>query len=454
MSKLKVTTNLFLEVAEINRLVQFLKKDGYELAIKSLVKSFGIVTNAANSNYKVVAKAGADNVVTINSGLAFDSQMRAIRMETPLDLTVANTGSTRWIVLQYGSTNFEAGTVSVTADGTLQGTGTSFLSVLRGQPNFPTKVRLNSLLNTEYYEVVEVTNDTSAVLSGSFVAESNVQYAVMGAFTPGFQPAEDNKLIYEMDAYSIQIIDSADVPPLTDDQFILASVEFSGSGMVITDRRSGYMFNSSFYSSRVLPEKDEIVSLTRVQRIQPNIIELTVEHAYTVTDFTVVTTTSSTIFRIVAGQSNFLGTGDIPNGLFKNWTLINRNNMKKITIDDNTNKDLYVSQFDDDIIAGDTSQFIVVPPYEIFEYMLTFAQSGNVTLQPDYHLVSQGSGTNKLLVTVPYGQITLGFRFRMINGDVSTAWQKFSIAEFTNEAGNKQMIGDSQIIVNSPQPTN
>ena len=53
MSKLKLSSNLFLEVNELNRLVQFLKKDGYELAIKSLVKTFGIVQTAENNYYKV-----------------------------------------------------------------------------------------------------------------------------------------------------------------------------------------------------------------------------------------------------------------------------------------------------------------------------------------------------------------------------------------------------------------
>ena len=451
MSKLKISPNLFLEVAELNRLVKFLKTEGYEQLVKSMVKSYGIVSNAENNYYKVTAKVGTSNSVVINPGIAFDTQLRAIKMENSLDMTISNTGMVRWLVLQYKATNFEKGTVAVTADGTIQGTGTVFTEVLRGQPNFPTKIKFNSSVNTEEYEVVSVTNDNSAIISGSFIAETGLQYGVIGAFTPGFEPSDENKLIYEMDSYEISIIDSADVPVLTSDQFLLASVEFSGNGMIVTDRRSGYMFNSSSYTTGVLPTSDELVSLLRVQRISTNLLELSIESGYTVNTFEVVETTTATIFRIKSGSSNFLGTGAIPDGLFKNWVLINKNTLKKVPIDNNVNHDLYISKFDEDIIAGDMSSFIVVPSYPNLEYQISYSGT-NISALPSYHLVSQGSNKNKILIPVPYGEITIGLRYRLINGDESTAWQKFSIAEYVNENGEAQMIGDSQFVINVNEP--
>lgn len=451
MSKLKISENLFLEVAELNRLVRFLKTEGYEQLVKSMVKSYGIVSNAENNYYKVTSKVGTSNSIIINPGIAFDSQLRAIKMENSLDMTITNTGMVRWLILQYKSTNFEKGTVAVTADGTIQGTGTAFTEVLRGQPNFPTKVVFNSSTNTEEYEVVSVANDNSAILSGSFIPETGLRYSVIGAFTPGFEPTEENKRIYEMDSYEITVVDSADVPQLTNDQFVLASIEFSGNGMIVTDRRSGYMFNSSTYTTGILPTSDELISLLRVQRISTNLLELTIEHGYTVTNFEIVETTTATIFRIKAGTSNFLGTGSIPNSLFKNWVLVNKNTLKKVPIDDNTDHDLYISKFDEDIIAGDVSQFIVVPPYQNIEYETSYSGT-NISALPSYHLVSQGSDTNKFLIPVPYGEITIGLRYRLISGDDSTPWQKFAIAEYVNENGEKQMIGDSQFIITVNEP--
>lgn len=451
MSKLKISENLFLEVAELNRLVRFLKTEGYEQLVKSMVKSYGIVSNAENNYYKVTSKVGTSNSIIINPGIAFDSQLRAIKMETSLDMTITNTGMVRWLILQYKSTNFEKGTVAVTADGTIQGTGTAFTEVLRGQPNFPTKVVFNSSTNTEEYEVVSVTNDNSAILSGSFIPETGLRYSVIGAFTPGFEPTEENKRIYEMDSYEITVVDSADVPQLTDDQFVLASIEFSGNGMIITDRRSGYMFNSSSYTGGIKPTTDELVSLLRVQRIQSNLFELSMEHGYSVTGFEVIETTTATIFRIKAGSCNFLGTGAIPDNMFKNWVLINKNTLKKVAIDSNTNHDLYVSKFDEDVIAGDVSEFAICPPYPELEYKISYS-GDNVSAAPSFHLVTQGSNANKILIPVPYGVVTIGLRFRLIDGDDSTPWQKFSIAEYVNENGEKQVIGDSQFVITVNEP--
>lgn len=451
MSKLKISPNLFLEVAELQRLVKFLKGDGYELLIKSMLKTYGIVQTADNNYFKVTL-SGALNTIIINKGIAIDSQLRAIVMEKDLILTVQNTGSKRWIILEYDSTNYEKGTVSVTANGTLQGVGTSFTEVLRGQPNFPTKVKLNSSLNVEEYEVVSVTNDNSAVIAGSFNPESNVQYAVVGAFTPGFEPNEENRLIYEMDSYKITIVDSADVPSLTADQYVLASIEFAGNGIIITDQRAGYMFNGSSYTSGGIPTSDELVSLLQVQKITNNMMEITIEHGYTITNFELITTSTSNIFRIRSGSCNFLGTGNIPNGLFKNWILVNAETFKSVIIDNNENKDLYISNLDEELLQGTVTKFFVLPPYENIEYEILYSGESVVNSLPRNTLVSQGSNVNKILLPAPYGDLTVSLRYRMINGDTSTPKQKFAIAEYTNENGEKQIIGDSQFFITFTEP--
>lgn len=453
MSKLKISPNLFLEVAELNRLVKFLKGDGYELLIKSMLKTYGIVQTSDNNYYKVTLLSGTTNSIVINKGVAIDSQLRAIVMEEDLMLTVQRTGSKRWVILEYDSTNYEKGTVSITANGALQGVGTSFTEVLRGQPNFPTKVKFDSSINTEEYEVVSVTNDNAAILSGSFNPESRIKYAVVGAFTPGFEPSADDRLIYEMDSYKITIIDSEDVPVLNPDQYALASIEFVNAGMIITDQRAGYMLNGSSFVSGPTSTVDELVSLLQVQKISNNLMEITVEHGYTVSRYEFVTTSVSNIFRIRNGQCNFLKTGNIPNGLFKNWHLVNANNYKKVLIDTNENKDLYISAFDEELLEGDTSKFYIVPPYQNLEYEIEYSGSNvNDGALPYHTLVTQGSNVNKILLPAPYGDLTVSLRYRMINGDTSTPKQKFSIAEYTNENGEKQIIGDSQFFITFTEP--
>ena len=179
MSRLKFSSNLFLEVNELQRFNKFLEEDGWKRAMKAISKNFGIVENASNSYFKVTARSGSNSVIVINAGIAFDSNMDAIVMTDDLELSVGNTGSNRWVILSRAVTNEEQGTVNINSDGSLSGIGTEFTKVLRGQPNFPVKVKFNSTSNNGEYEVVSVTSDTSALLSGSFVNQSNIKYSVV-----------------------------------------------------------------------------------------------------------------------------------------------------------------------------------------------------------------------------------------------------------------------------------
>ena len=144
MAKLKLSENLFLEVAELNRFRQFIEDDGWKRVIKSIIKSFGIVQDEQNTYFKVT-KQDNGNII-INPGLAFDSNLNAIVLNATLTREVVNPGANlpMWLILRRAVHNNEQGTVSVTADGTLVGVNTVFTKVLRGQPNFPTKVRFTS----------------------------------------------------------------------------------------------------------------------------------------------------------------------------------------------------------------------------------------------------------------------------------------------------------------------
>lgn len=141
-----------------------------------MTKNYGIVQNASNSYFKVTSKSGSNTVVIVNAGLAFDSNMDGIVMEKDTELTVTNTGENRWVILSRAVTNVEKGTVSVNTDGSLSGIGTEFTKILRGQPNFPVKVKFESTQNNGEYEVVSVSSDTSALLSG-FIHVNNRVYS-------------------------------------------------------------------------------------------------------------------------------------------------------------------------------------------------------------------------------------------------------------------------------------
>lgn len=467
MSRLKFSSNLFLEVNELQRFNKFLEEDGWKRAMKAISKNFGIVENASNSYFKVTARSGSNSVIVINAGIAFDSNMDAIVMTDDLELSVGNTGSNRWVILSRAVTNEEQGTVSINSDGSLSGIGTEFTKVLRGQPNFPVKVKFNSTSNNGEYEVVSVTSDTSALLSGSFVNQSNIKYSVIGTFTPGFQPTEDNKMIYEYDSYNIEVIDSEDRPAVSEDEFILAMISFDASGsMNVSDERIRYMFNNPYTQSDESDNfTDPLVSLLSTGVVggihavgsAAAEFELIMEHGYTVTRHELLTTSTSNTFNIISGQSNFLGTGNIPDGMFRGWLLVNRANMKYALIDDNSNKSLYISNLDTSIILDSGNDFIIVPNCNEIEYEVTVSNNVDRPNIPFYFRSSIWNLYTRAKVHAFYpsndvenfdNQVTITIKYRLMdNSGNQQPFSNLAIAQFENVNGQTETLSESSFVV-------
>lgn len=467
MSRLKFSPNLFLEVNELQRFNKFLEEDGWKRAMKAISKNFGIVENASNSYFKVTARSGSNSVIVINAGIAFDSNMDAIVMTDDLELSVGNTGSNRWVILSRAVTNEEQGTVSINSDGSLSGIGTEFTKVLRGQPNFPVKVKFNSTRNNGEYEVVSVTSDTSALLSGSFVNQSNIKYSVVGTFTPGFQPTEDNKMIYEYDSYNIEVVDSEDRPAVSGDEFILAMISFDASGsMNVSDERIRYMFNNPYTQSDESDNStDPLVSLLSTGVVggihavgsAAAEFELIMEHGYTVTRHEFLTTSTSNTFNIISGQSNFLGTGNIPDGMFRGWLLVNRANMKYALIDDNSNKSLYISNLDTSIILDSGNDFIIVPNCNEIEYEVTVSNNVDRPNIPFYFRSSIWNLYTRAKVHAFYpnndvenfdNQVTITIKYRLMdNSGNQQPFSNLAIAQFENVNGQTETLSESSFVV-------
>ena len=435
--------------------------------MKAISKNFGIVENASNSYFKVTARSGSNSVIVINAGIAFDSNMDAIVMTDDLELSVGNTGSNRWVILSRAVTNEEQGTVSINSDGSLSGIGTEFTKVLRGQPNFPVKVKFNSTSNNGEYEVVSVTSDTSALLSGSFVNQSNIKYSVVGTFTPGFQPTEDNKMIYEYDSYNIEVVDSEDRPAVSGDEFILAMISFDASGsMNVSDERIRYMFNNPYTQSDESDNStDPLVSLLSTGVVggihavgsAAAEFELIMEHGYTVTRHELLTTSTSNTFNIISGQSNFLGTGNIPDGMFRGWLLVNRANMKYALIDDNSNKSLYISNLDTSIILDSGNDFIIVPNCNEIEYEVTVSNNVDRPNIPFYFRSSIWNLYTRAKVHAFYpsndvenfdNQVTITIKYRLMdNSGNQQPFSNLAIAQFENVNGQTETLSESSFVV-------
>ena len=103
MSKLKISENLFLEVAELNRLVKFISDDGYKKVLKSIIKNYGIVENENNTYFKL--SAVSTGVIKVNAGIAFNSNLDAIVMSEDQNLNISDSGLNRWIILSRATSH-------------------------------------------------------------------------------------------------------------------------------------------------------------------------------------------------------------------------------------------------------------------------------------------------------------------------------------------------------------
>lgn len=452
MSRLKLSPNLFIEVNELNRLIRFLDEDGYKLIIKQLVNEYGIAQNFDKAMFKVSHKLGTDNVVTVNSGIAIDSNINIINLEQDIDITIPYTNNKQWLAISYATTNNELGTVNISAQGNLSGNDTKFLSVLRGQPNFPTKIKFSSNKNKEEYEVIDVKSDTEATISGAFVEEKNLKYQVIGTFTPGFQPNDDDKMIYEYDSCMIHVIDSEERPEVDDNTFIISCVDFE-NGINVTDERTDFINNKININPLNYLSSNAFVSLVKTKLFN-NILDLSFEWGYKINKYE-ITNKSNNIMTIISGISNYIENVNIPNDIFNGWKLLNRKNMISVDIDYNKKNDLYLSIIPSSLITGEIDDdFIIIPKFKDIEVEVKLSGTNYDKESNYYFKFSILNGKSRFNIPLEYLDTFIELKYRMIHeNNKTTQFQNFSVAQFENVNKEKETLGNSSfsIYLNEPE---
>lgn len=261
MSKLKFVPNLFLEVAELNRFSQFLDIDGFRKNILENSVKFGLVKSNADPTFangrvlRDVDTVTGQKTLKIESLQAIDSNGNFIYSPQITGIPLDNNGNWYWLKVRYQYTNQEIGTVSISVNGDLVGTGTEFTKVLRGQPNFPATIKLtDSLYNTLEYQVLEVIDDTHAVLANpatntsgiaEFEPEDNLHYAIVGTFTPGVAVPTNDKYPFQYDSMYYELVpettlNTRPTPFVEGVEFYIARYQINGANVIIQDKRVEY----------------------------------------------------------------------------------------------------------------------------------------------------------------------------------------------------------------------
>lgn len=447
MSKLKISSNLFLEVNELNKLVEFIDNSNFKVILKTIIKKYGIIPND-DSYFKVTRNT--ENEVIVNSGIAVDSNINFIHLRENVKIPLKNTTNKQWITISHATTNDEIGVVNISNKGNLIGINTKFLSVLRGQPNFPTKVKFTSENNNEEYEVVRVISDTEAIISGSFIEENNLKYQVVGTFTPGFQVNESDKCIYEYDSCFIGVIESEEKPAVDENTFIIASVDYSSGIMNIEDKIEN-LFNAEYNELKSVKITNPLVSLIESRLSADRILDLHIEWGFKIASYEVTKKSDETVFTIISGSNNYIQTAYIPDNIFKGWKLLNKKNMISVNIDYNESRELYISSYDSNLVTGTNDEFVIIPNFNDIE--ISVRLSNNKENIKHYSKHSIANSENRIYIPIEYGETSIELAYRMMNSDKTTTFQDFSMSNFKNINGDNELLKQSSfnIFVNKPE---
>lgn len=250
MSHLKFSTDLFLEKQELNRLKLFLDDKGFRQFLLANSLKFGLIDKqlfqGSLQNEFLNGKITQGSALSINYAAlsAIDSSGNYLSLDAGNIATIAD-NNWYWIKIKYQTSPIEKGIIAVDANGNVTGdANTKFTEVLRGQPNFPSRIKfIGSTNNLLEYDVLEVIDDQNIILDNStFSAEVNLQYKVIGTFTPSSVPASIDKDIFQYDSAIIQLVQETvlNTRPVFIDgsEFFLARVKNNGSSLIIQDKRT------------------------------------------------------------------------------------------------------------------------------------------------------------------------------------------------------------------------
>ena len=334
MSELIISDNLFLGTQELNRFKKFIEQDSIRQQLLLHTKTFGIVKGFYNLDGQYVEPRSSLSVINrgkdifLTPGLAINSKGEVITLKQDLKLNIPNTGLKYYVFISYEFTHIESGTVSVTEDGSIVGTDTEFLNILRGRPDFPVKIKFTNSTNGNVfeYEVLSVVDNYNAKIFGDFNAEDNLKYQVVGTFTPGFFPSLDNKYIYKYDSVKIRI--SSDKDTLDkDNEFLIAEV-VSSTDITIKDLRSKFWTTRASFDFEYFTHNpmNPILGVDWVkwdlQTTPRDRNEVNISWGYDVSNYTINATSNQ--INLISGFGGLLKEDNIDafsNGYFNGWLI-------------------------------------------------------------------------------------------------------------------------------------
>jgi len=389
MAKVKQSENLFEGIAELNKRTEFLEDSGFKRHALIDTASFGLVEQLKfpvigqikKQECFYVSKAGTPfDEIVLGKGVAVDSDANLIVNKEKQNFEIANDGNWYWVKISHQLSTTEDGTVSLDATGNLTGVGTKFTKVLRGQPNYPSKIRLENSLNgnADDYEVVKVIDDTSCIISGDFNSENNLKYGVVGTFTPGYPVPAENQMIFRYDSVKVQLVreNNFNIEPahIADKEFFVARVKNTGIDLTIQDKRKKWWRSEAFNYLRSI-NRTAANPIIGVENIRygvktstqaDNFIQLA--FGFRINSYT-IDTSSKKISILIGNGGVFKDTSQFTNGDFNGWRIYSSNGDWKEIIDSQDSGTQIVVTLDvlNPTDYTDKAALFIAPPYEEIE---------------------------------------------------------------------------------------
>lgn len=339
MSIFKYSTNLFLEKLEHQRAFNFLSKEGYKKQF-SLTFTPGLFKSKSELNWlngRVLKGSDTDlgkKTIEVLPTIGIDSKGDTFYSSTQQRIEIPQINTWYWVKISHQYSSNEEGIFSIDQFGNLTGTDSKLTEILRQLPNFPSKVKFtNAVLNTQEYQVLEVIDDTSAILNGSnFAFETGLKLSLVGTFTPSIIIPEVDKYPFQFDSSLISLVEEEEInqkPGHTEGQeFFLARLKVIDNQLIIQDKREDFITENSS-SSLERGEANPLIGVEAVKFTDTNGNNESnlVEFSWNMRSTNWSVDTSSNILTLYGSSlgGRYKSVGDFQDGDFNGWRVYTEN---------------------------------------------------------------------------------------------------------------------------------
>lgn len=411
MSDLKFSPDLFIESKELNKWKKFITSDGSQQTSVQGAESFGVVRNRTLDPYNNYFKAVTANVlgfVTVQSGYAYDISGNRILLKNNTDIEIPNDGIWYWLKIAHKYNSEEDGTISIGGinKALMTGKGTKFTELLRGQPNFSSKIKFSNSVNyTKEYDVLEVIDDENVIIQGTFETfEENLKYIVVGTFTPGYYAPDEDKNIISYDDTDLSLIrESTDSTPPADNieniEFYIARLRNSGGVVEIQDKRHLSQFKSRAEAlinnldpdSNLLSTLSPINPLVAIEYIKKfsfngkEIYSIGFDWKFNIDGQNVNTTSMSS--TITSGKGGvFTSPANVDDDMFNGWRYYYETGDFSTILKTIRNSDNTFTVILDSIKLEDGEGVCITPNADEFGIVMNFKINSDLTYHNDYNI--------------------------------------------------------------------